>query len=96
MVAGFGVLGEMQLLKNANLSNYEILKMATVNFSNFFKGNYGTLEVGKDADFILLDTNPLEDLNTLKQIQGVYYNRHFLDKKSLDAMRSDILSAVEK
>jgi hypothetical protein len=96
MVAGFGVLGEMQLLKNANLSNYEILKMATVNFSNFFKGNYGTLEVGKDADFILLDTNPLEDLNTLKKVQGVYYNYHFLDKKALEAMRSDVLIAVEK
>lgn len=96
MIAGFSVLGEMQLLKNANLSNYEILKMATVHFSNFFNANYGTLEVGKDADFILLDTNPLADLNSLKKVEGVYYNYHFLDKKALDAMQSSVLTAVEK
>jgi len=93
MVAGFSVLGEMQLLKNANLSNYEILKMATVHFSNFFNENYGTIEVGKNADFILLDTNPLEDLNALKKVQGVYYNYHFLDKKALDAMRSSVFNS---
>lgn len=96
MIAGFSVLGEMQLLQNANLSNYEILKMATVNFSNFFNENYGTLEVGKDADFILLDTNPLEDLNTLNNVQGVYYNHHFLDKTALDAMRSSVITTNEK
>lgn len=96
MIAGFSVLGEMQLLKNANLSNYEILKMATINFSNFFNENYGTIEVGKNADFMLLNNNPLDDLNTLKNVQGVYYNDHFLDKKALDAMRSNVLKTVEK
>jgi hypothetical protein len=95
MVAGFNVLGEMELLKNANLSNFEILKMATVNYANFFNENYGTIEVGKDADFILLDANPLEDLKTLKNVQGVYYNQNFLDKKALDVMRESVLKAVK-
>jgi hypothetical protein len=96
MVAGFNVLGEMELLKNANLPNFEILKMATVNYANFFNENYGTIEVGKDADFILLNANPLEDLKTLKNVQGVYYNQNFLDKKALDVMRESVLKAVKK
>lgn len=95
MIAGFSVLGEMELLKNAQLSNYEILKMTTVNFAHFFKENYGTIEVGKDADFILLEANPLNDLSALKNIEGVYYNQHFLDKNVLTAMRKGLLSAVE-
>lgn len=95
MIAGFSVLGEMELLKNTHLSNYDILKMTTVNFANFFEENYGTIDVGKDADFILLDANPLNDLSTLKNIEGVYYNQHFLDKNVLTAMRRAILSAVE-
>ncbi|WP_157505174.1 amidohydrolase family protein, partial [Flavobacterium tegetincola] len=66
MVAGFSVLGEMELLKNKKLSNDEILKMTTSNFANLFNENYGILEVGKDADFIILNSNPLEDLQTLK------------------------------
>lgn len=95
MVSGFSVVGEMALLQNAKISNYEILKMATVNFSNLFKENYGTIEVGKDADFILLNANPLEDLNTLKNVEAVYYNQNFLDKKSLDSMREAVLKEVQ-
>ena len=71
MVAGFGVVGEMELLKNAELSNFEILKMATVNFSDLFKEDYGTIEAGKEADFILLNDNPLENINTLKTIECI-------------------------
>ncbi|MFI0428449.1 amidohydrolase family protein [Mariniflexile sp. HMF6888] len=87
MISGFSVLGEMELLKNAQLGNYDILKMATTNFAAFFKEDYGTIEVGKSADFILLNQNPLEDLNTFNKIEGLYYNNHFLDAKKLEAMR---------
>lgn len=87
MVSGFSVLGEMELLKNAQLSNYDILKMATANFALFFNDhNYGIIEEGKDADFILLNNNPLDDLSALKDIQGLYYNNQFLDAKKMEAM----------
>lgn len=95
MIAGFSVLGEMELLKNAGLSNYEILKTATVNFSLFFNENHGTIEAGKAADFILLEDNPLENLKTLNNVQGIYHNQHFLDKGALDVMREDILKTVQ-
>jgi hypothetical protein len=96
MVAGFSILGEMELLKNTTLSNFEILKMTTVNYANFFNENYGTIEVGKDADFILLNANPLEELKTLKNVQGVYYNQHFLDKNDLDSVRESLLKELQK
>ena len=91
MVAGFGVVGEMELLKNAELSNFEILKMATVNFSNFFKENYGIIEEGKEADFILLNDNPLENINTLKTIEGVFFNENYLSKDALKKLSESIL-----
>ena len=96
MVAGFSVLDEMELLKNTKLSNYEILKMSTTNFANFFNENYGILEVGKDADFIILNSNPLEDLQTLKNIQGIYFNQHFINKKALDTIRDSVLKTIHK
>lgn len=95
MIAGFGVLGEMQLLKNANLSNFDVLKMSTLNFAKFFKESYGTIEVGKAADFIILDKNPLEDLNALKDIKGVYFNNQFLDESKLKEMRLNLLRNIE-
>lgn len=92
MIAGFGVLGEMKLLKNADLSNFEILKMATANFSDFYNENYGTLENGKDADFIILKNNPLEDLNALEKINGLYYNSNYMSSKDLEEMSLNLLA----
>ena len=91
MIAGFNVLGEMELVKNANISNYSILKMATLNFAKFFNEDFGTVEVGKAADFIILDKNPLEDLSALKEIKGLFYNNHFLDDNTLHKMREVLL-----
>ena len=96
MVAGFSVLGEMELLKKKKLSNDEILKMTTSNFANFFNENYGILEVGKDADFIILNSNPLKDLQTLKNIQDIYFNQHLINKKALDTIRDSILKTIHK
>lgn len=93
MISGFDMVGEMELLKNAHLSNYDILKMATANFATFFKENYGTIEVGKDADFILLNSNPLEDFNALKNIYGLYFNNQFLDEEKLATMRMQLLKS---
>lgn len=95
MVYGFNMVGEMELLKNANLSHYDILKMATINFSNFFKEDSGTIEVGKTADFILLNDNPLEDLYTLKKIDGLYFGNLFLDSEKLESMRRELLETAQ-
>ena len=91
MVAGFGLLGEMKLLKNADLSNFEILQMATTNFSDFFKGNYGTIEVGKNADFIILNENPLTNLDALKNIDAVFFNTNYLNSDKLKELSKTIL-----
>jgi len=91
MVAGFGVIGEMELLKNAELSNFEILKMATVNFANFFNENFGTIEEGTDADFIILNNNPLENIDALKTIEGIFFNENYLDKNGLNRLTETIL-----
>ncbi|MEO8773355.1 MAG: amidohydrolase family protein [Gelidibacter sp.] len=91
MISGFDMVGEMELLKHADLTNYEILKMATINFANFFNEDYGVIEKGKAADFIILKTNPLVDLNALRKIEGLYFNNQFLDRKKLETMRMSLL-----
>lgn len=91
IVPGFGVLEEMKLYKKANLSNFEILKSGTANFAMLFNGNYGTIEIGKDADFILLSKNPLQDLKALENIEALYYNKFYLDKKQLNDIAESVL-----
>ena len=96
MMTGFNMINEMELLKNANLSNFEILKMATVNFATFHKEYNGVIKVNKPADFIILDQNPLEDLQTLKNIKGVYFNFNYLDTKALEDMKNKWLATASK
>ena len=96
MMTGCNMVSEMDLLKKANLTNFEILQMTTSNFSDFFKENYGVLKTGKDADFIILDENPLENLQTIKQVKGLYYNQIFISETELTALKSKLLETTEK
>ncbi len=47
----------------------QILQSGTKNVGDYFKGKdkFGTVEVGKRADLILLDGNPLKVLTTLSR-----------------------------
>jgi imidazolonepropionase-like amidohydrolase len=43
----------------------------------------GTLAVGKSADFIVLDANPLDDIHNTRQISAVYLRGKKLDRDAL-------------
>jgi len=48
-------------------------------------GDFGTIEIGKKADLILVEDNPLEDVANIKNILGVmasgrWYNKTMLQK----------------
>ena len=91
-IPGFSVLTEMLLYKKAGLSNYTILQAATSNFANYFNDStYGTIEKNKNADFILINENPLENLGTLGNVQGVFYNNQFLNKSNLEELAKKYL-----
>lgn len=96
MLTGCNMLDEMELLKNANLTNFEILQMATVNFAEFFNEDYGILAVNKPADFIVIDNNPLEDLQALKNIKGIFFNNNYLNSKFLEDIKKKLLEIVSK
>ena len=91
MISGFGILEEMKLLKKANLTNLEIIKMATINFSEFYNGNFGIIERGKDADFIVLSENPIHNLSVLERVEGVFVNEKFIDHDDLIRLSKSIL-----
>ena len=96
MMTGCNMINEMELLKNANLSNFEILQMATVNFATFHKEYNGVIKVNKPADFIILDQNPLEDLQTLRNVKGVFFNNNYIDNKALEEIKKNLLATASK
>ena len=75
LVPGYSFHQEMQILSTAGLSNYEILKSATLHAAQFLNiaNDFGTVEVGKEASFILLSKNPLADIKNTLSIKKVFY-----------------------
>ena len=72
VVPGFSLHNELTYLAEAGLSPYQVLQTATTNPAEFLgqQGKLGTLEVGKEADVILLTHNPLEDITNTRTIAG--------------------------
>ena len=64
---------EMELLSTLNISNMDILKMATINSARCVgvDKDYGLIEVGKQADFVCLNENPLENISNVRKINRV-------------------------
>lgn len=84
---GFSMHKELAFYKEAGLSNYEVLKTATVNASqtHAIMNKLGTLEEGKIANLLLVDENPLVKLSTLKKPNYVFIKGRKLDRKTLDS-----------
>lgn len=86
IVPGASLHQEFDLLSQAGLSPLRILQMTTLNGARFLgrEARMGTVEVGKTADLVLLDANPVMSVKALHRINavvraGVYFSRSALD-----------------
>ena len=91
VVPGFSQHDELTLLVAAGLSPFEALRAATVNAATFLgKANeFGTVEVGKRADLVLLDDDPLQDVANTSRYAGVMVRGRWLDGDALRRARTD-------
>lgn len=61
---GFGYIQEMELMREAGFHPLEVIKSATLNGAEAIGLDHeiGTIQVGKKADFVIVEENPLENL----------------------------------
>jgi imidazolonepropionase-like amidohydrolase len=92
VVAGFSLHDELELLVQAGLSQQESLNSATLLSAQWLgiDKQIGSIEIGKFADLILLDENPLTDIKNTRKIVGVFVNGKWLDKKKINTMLTDL------
>lgn len=83
---GFSIHKELTFYKEAGLSNYEVLKTATINASqtHSIMSNIGSIEEGKVANLLILEGNPLLELSSLENPSFVFIKGRKLSREQLD------------
>lgn len=85
-VPGFSAHRELGALVEAGLTPYQALKTGTANVGSYFgtQATVGTVAVGRRADLVLLDANPLTSIANSSRIAGVMVNGQWLSKADID------------
>jgi hypothetical protein len=89
VVPGYALHDELRNLVGAGLTPYAALATATRGVAAFLGAEgFGTVEVGKRADLLLLDASPLHDIGNARRIAGVMVRGQWLSTVDLQKLLS--------
>ncbi len=83
---GLSTYQEMKAMVSAGLSLEEVMAAATINNATQFRidKDYGTVEVGKIANLLLLENNPLYSVEAWSSIETVFLHGEPIARESLE------------
>jgi imidazolonepropionase-like amidohydrolase/Tol biopolymer transport system component len=83
---GLGAHWELWMLVQGGMTNMEALKAATLNGADYIgaSNDIGSLKVGKLADIIVMDKNPLEDIRHSESIIYTVINGRIYDTNTMN------------
>jgi imidazolonepropionase-like amidohydrolase len=93
-VPGFSIHHEIALMSEAGMSNLEILKTGALVPAQYMDAtdSWGQIKEGFEADFVLVEQNPLLDLKTLQKPVGVVIRGQWIGREELQSQ----LDRIEK
>lgn len=97
-IPGFSLQAEFRQLAQAGFTPLEILRMTTLDAAAFLgrSSSVGTVEVGRNADLVLLEADPLADVANLGRIGGVFLKGRYQSKATLQGMLDGVENAYLK
>lgn len=100
LVPGFAIHQELAELVEIGLTPFEALACATRNADRFVAEHispadrFGVVEVGRRADLLLLESNPLESIENVRAVVGVMARGKWYDRQELERRLAKIRSEV--
>jgi imidazolonepropionase-like amidohydrolase len=93
---GFGLHHELKALKDSGISNYAVLAAGTRNAHEFFGtlDKVGTIQKGRRADLILLNSNPLDNIEATKNRAGVMLKGKWYSQEELNRWLDEIAPKI--
>lgn len=87
-------LSELQAMKQNGMSNWNIIQASTINGAKILNKEalFGSISKGKQANMILLNANPIEDITQLSNIHRVINKGQIFDPKNLVKDTPEILA----
>jgi imidazolonepropionase-like amidohydrolase len=95
-VPGFALHRELAKIADIGIDEYTILESGTRNVGRYVSdvlgldGNFGTVAPGQRADLVLLEANPLEDLDNLTARAGVMVRGTWVSAEQIEAGLAEI------
>jgi formylglycine-generating enzyme required for sulfatase activity len=96
---GVSLHRELELLVRAGIPETEVIKIATANGARALHilDVTGTIEVGKQADLIVLSDNPIENIKNTRKIELVLQKGKSIDHKRIqDSIKASIKKNAEQ
>jgi hypothetical protein len=95
---GLGMHEELAIMVKYGLTPGEVLSCSIINGPAFFglEKEYGAVAKDKKADLLILNANPLEQIQNTQKIAGLLRNGKYLDRKHLDSLLEKVLHEVSK
>jgi imidazolonepropionase-like amidohydrolase len=92
LIPGISLHEELELLVGAGLTPLQALRTATLNPARVLgrADTLGSIEVGKLADLVLLDANPLADIRNTQQIRVVIADGRVYRRADLDRLLDEV------
>ncbi|NJM26889.1 MAG: amidohydrolase family protein [Bacteroidia bacterium] len=95
LIPGYALHEELKLMVAMGIPVHDVLKMTTINAAIAMgkESEFGSIEVGKRADFLLLNANPLSSINHLQDKAGLMVRGVWLSAEELEKIMTDIREA---
>jgi imidazolonepropionase-like amidohydrolase len=80
---GFSLHDELAYFVAAGITPYDAIRSGTSDAATFLRqqNEFGLVAVGLRADLLLVEANPLEDVNNISRLAGVMVDGHWLSEK---------------